>query len=73
MHAQVKELLQTQPFRPFTVTMSNGSKHEIRHPENALLSKHFLFVVDADRGEPIHHLYLLHVAELQTTAAAPSN
>ncbi len=68
MHQQIKSLLRYQPFMPFTVVMSNGSSHTVRHPENALLSKHFLYVVDADDAEQVTNLYLLHIAELKTTA-----
>ena len=64
MVQQIRELLRATPFVPFTVIMSNGSRHEVRHPENALLSKHFLYVVNADNDELVQHLYLLHVAQL---------
>lgn len=65
MSQVIRELLSAGPFVPFVVKMSNGNSYEVRHPENAALSKHFLYVVDADDDEKAHHLYLLHIAELQ--------
>ena len=54
MVQRLRELLTAKPFTPFTITMSDGSKHEVRHPEHAALAKHFLFVVDADNEETLH-------------------
>ena len=70
MIERLKELLRAKPFQPFSVVMSDGSRHEIRHPENALLSKHFLIIVDADDDERIHDLYLLHLAHLDRKIAS---
>jgi len=64
MAEQIRELLRTTPFVPFAIFLSNGTRYEIRHPENALLTKHFLIVVDADNDEVARHLYLLHIVEL---------
>ena len=72
MIERLKELLHASPFQPFSVVMSDGSRHEIRHPENALLSKHFLIIVDADDDERIHDLYLLHLAHLDRKVASQS-
>ena len=33
----MQELLRRQPFEPFEIRLSNGEKHEVRHPEMALL------------------------------------
>ena len=36
-HDAMQELLRRQPFEVFEIRLSNGEKHEIRHPEMALL------------------------------------
>ena len=36
---QILELLKRQPFRPFTLYMSDGSQFEVRHPELILLTR----------------------------------
>lgn len=63
MQEQLREAIQTKPFVPFTVCLSNGREYQIRHPENCILTKHFLVVYDAE-AELVHNLYLLHVASI---------
>lgn len=63
MQAELKKLLSTQPFVPFTVIMSDGTHVTVKHPENALLTKHWLYVTTD--GETTEHLYLLHVTRIQ--------
>lgn len=70
MVQRLRELLLARPFTPFTITMSDGSKREVRHPVHAALAKHFLFVVDADNEEVLHNLYLLHVAHIDSQVSA---
>jgi hypothetical protein len=36
----------------------------VKHPENALLTKHWLYVT-TDGGETTEHPYLLHVTRIQ--------
>ncbi len=66
MAQRLRELLLVRPFTPFTITVSDGSKYEVRHAEHAALAKHFLFVVDADNEEVLHNLYLRHVAHIDS-------
>lgn len=73
MVQRLRELLKAQPFVPFTVTMSSGEQHEIRHPENALMTKYVLIIVDADDEDRVRDLYLLHVAALDRIAAKASS
>ena len=69
MQEQLKKMLGTQPFRPFAVVMSDGTQVTVTHPENALLTKHWLYVT-TDGGETTEHLYLLHITRLQRTEQA---
>jgi len=36
---KIIEQLKREPFRPFAVCLSDGSKYEIRHPEMALVTR----------------------------------
>ncbi len=69
MQAELKKMLSTQPFVPFTVIMSDGTHVTVKHPENAWLTKHWLYVT-TDQGETTEHLYLLHVTRIQRQEAA---
>jgi len=44
--------------------MSDGTHITVKHPENALLMKHWIYVT-TDGRETAEHLYLLHVTRLQ--------
>lgn len=64
MQAELKKMLSARPFVPFTIVMSDGTHITVKHPENALLMKHWIYVT-TDSGETAEHLYLLHVTRLQ--------
>ena len=64
MQAELKTMLSTKPFIPFTVIMSDGTNVTVKHPETALLTKHWLYVT-TDGGETTEHLYLLHLTRIQ--------
>ena len=46
------------------IVMSDGTHVTVKHPETALLTKHWLYVT-TDGGETTEHLYLLHVTRVQ--------
>lgn len=69
MQAELKKMLSAKPFIPFTVIMSDGTHVTVKHPETALLAKHWLYVT-TDGGETTEHLYLLHVTRLQRSEQA---
>ena len=70
MNAQtMRELLRRQPFQPFEVRMTNGDRHEIRHPEMALLAKNTLIVYQAE-NDRISILSLLHASVIETYITA---
>lgn len=64
MHEELTKVLNSRPFVPFTVVMSDGTHITVKHPENAWLLKHWLYVT-TDSGETSEHLYLLHITRLQ--------
>ncbi len=69
MQAELKKMLCAKPFIPFTVVMSDGTHVTVKDPENALLTKNWLYVT-ADGGETTEHLYLLHVTRIQRSERA---
>ncbi len=67
----LRQFLQKRPFEPFTILLSNGERHEVRHPEFAIVSPSRLVVVDpvTDRFWLIS---LIHIAEIQVQKATPA-
>ena len=67
----IRELLHRQPFEPLEVRLSNGESYQIPHPEFAILLKSRLVigVPDSDR---VIVCALLHIANIERLAAAPS-
>jgi hypothetical protein len=64
MQEELKKMLKAAPFVPFTIVMSDGTHITVKHPENALLMKHWIYVA-TEGGETAKHLYLLHVTRIQ--------
>lgn len=64
MQAELKKLLTTKPFVPFTIVMNDGTHITVKHPENVLLMKHWIYAT-TDGGETAEHLYLQHVTRIQ--------
>lgn len=64
MRAELKRMLSAKPFVPFTMVMSDGTHVTVKHPETALLTKHWLYAT-TDGGETTEHLYLLRVTRIQ--------
>ncbi|RLS81406.1 MAG: hypothetical protein DWI04_06490 [Planctomycetota bacterium] len=61
----IREFVRRQPFEPFVIRLSNGEKHEVRHPECLLVlkSKVILGYPEDDRSV---HLSLIHVNAVET-------
>lgn len=64
----VDQLHQLRPFEPFTIHLSCGEAHEVRHPEDLALGKQRLVVIDPETNR-MAILGLLHVTSLETTHA----
>ncbi len=64
MHEQLRQLMNNKPFAPFTILTSDGSEVTVKHPENAWLLKHFIYVT-TDGGRTSERLYLLHITRLK--------
>lgn len=61
----IREFLKKEPFEPFAITLSDGQRHEIRHPEFAIVSPSRLVVIDPDTDR-FSLISIIHVAEIQT-------
>lgn len=70
MRDNILELLRAQPFRTFSIYLTNGISHTIRHPDQVWVGSSFIIV-----GIPAHEspdpemaqtafVGLLHVAQL---------
>jgi hypothetical protein len=67
-HDAMQELLRRQPFEPFEIRLTNGDKHEVRHPEMALLLRSRLVIALPDDRMAI--CPLLHIASVETLQSA---
>lgn len=68
-HENIHELLEQRPFQPFAVRLSSGVAHEIRHPENAVLTKSKLVIVYPEK-DSIAICALLHITSIEMAQAA---
>jgi hypothetical protein len=64
----IQQLLRRQPFQPLEIRMSNGDRHEIRHPEVALLLRSNL-VLGSPESDDFKFCSLLHIAEVNSLPA----
>ena len=60
----IKEFLKREPFEPFAIILSNGTRHEVRHPEFAFVAPSRLVVIDPDTDK-FSLISIIHVAEIQ--------
>ena len=67
-HEAMQELLRRQPFEPFEIRLTNGEKHEVRHPEMALLLRSRLLIALPD--DRVVFCPLLHIASVETLQSA---
>lgn len=65
---KLQEHLRRQPFQPFRVFLSDGSKHDVRHPEMAFLTRREIIIaVSQVEGFPERTVTcdLLHVTRIE--------
>ncbi|HEX6986412.1 MAG TPA: hypothetical protein VF170_13600 [Planctomycetaceae bacterium] len=67
----IRELLNKHPFEPFTLVMSNGERHEVRHPENTIVMPSRLLVADP-ATDRLAILSLFHINEIHVRQPAGS-
>jgi hypothetical protein len=64
----LKSALKREPFVPMRLHLSNGLTYDVRHPENATVSKRMAAVVS---GETIHLVSLVHINAVEPLSAMP--
>jgi hypothetical protein len=68
---QIKERLNRKPFQPFRIFLSDGSKHEVPHPEFAWAFGKRLFIGSTGKGNgywPVEEIAVLHVTRIAALA-----
>jgi hypothetical protein len=71
---QIRHYLETKPFRPFRLFLSDGSRHEVPHPEFAWVFGSTVFVgVSGSSGkaseEFVKQLSVLHITRIEPLPA----
>jgi len=74
---ELAKLLREQPFMPLRLHMSDGSSFDIRHPENAIVTVHTVYVVtheDPKTGvaQDVQWLSLRQLVRVEQLATAGS-
>jgi hypothetical protein len=70
----LQRLLREQPFRPFSIHLSNGRSHEVRHPELVVVGRTTMFVGKPapDLPQPSYDDFaivtLLHINDVEPLA-----
>ena len=72
---ELKKRLNSRPFVPLRLHMTDGSSFDIRHPENAIVSTHTIYIVthaDPQTGvaENVEWLSLRHVVRVEQLSPA---
>mgnify|MGYP001291991425 CR=1 FL=1 len=62
----LKSALKREPFVPLRLHLSNGLTYDVRHPENAMVSKRMAAVMS---GETIHLVSLIHINAVEPLLA----
>ena len=65
----MRELINRRPFRAFEIHLSSGERHEVRHPENVLLTKSQMVVANPET-DTVVVVALLHVTSIAFVQAA---
>ena len=61
MREEIRNLLSTHPFEPFTIFLSDGSRFDVTHPDQVLLTENRLYVAS---GDEVHRCSLLHITQV---------
>jgi len=68
--ARIREILHRTPFRPIRLFLSDGSHHDVPHPEFAWVYGGRLFIGEPANGSsdadgPLKELAILHVTRVE--------
>jgi len=82
MREKILELLQHRPFQPIRISLSNGTVHVVRHPEQALIGPGYMIVGVPISGAPgpvvsntafVSLIHFVQVEPLTAASAPPTN
>jgi len=64
----IREWLTRQPFEPFELRLSNGERHQVRHPELLALGRNRVIIIDpsTDRAVYVAVVHVNSIEALQT-------
>jgi len=65
----LRELLQVRPFEPLEVELSSGQLFHIKHPENVIVAKNTLVVVEPDT-DIVRWTSLIHIVSVRRRQSA---
>jgi hypothetical protein len=72
----VLQMLRARPFQPFRLSLSDGQQYEVRHPDNAIVSRSTVLVaVPGPRGpdgpaERVVTCALVHITRMEVLNGA---
>ena len=66
----VKEHLDTRPFEPFRIVMTDGKTYDVTHPDLCIISRSTLYVGHANPRKPgvaagVDHCALVHIVRFE--------
>lgn len=72
---EIRDHPMRRPFVAYRVHLTDGSHHDVRHPEMAFLTRYSLEIAADNQGpipERVHYCSLLHIARVETVSPAPA-
>jgi hypothetical protein len=75
--ADIRARLRERPFKPFSIRLTDGTKHEVRHPEGALVTNSNVVVgIKPSEDHPSDYrdyalVTLLHVVQIDPVSTMP--
>jgi hypothetical protein len=59
----MRDVLSHRPFQPFEIELSSGQRHSVRHPENAVLTRSRIVIVNPEI-DSVAVTSLLHITSV---------
>ena len=60
----IRDLVRREPFQPFTIHLSSGEAHDVRHPECIAIGKGRIAITDPD-ADRVAVCSLMHVTTIE--------
>jgi hypothetical protein len=67
---EIREVVRSQPFRPFTLHMDDGSAYSVQHPDGVLLGN-FVAIVGVPHEQPGDKFMQLSIRHVSRIEEAP--